>query len=71
MASDLHTGETTRIEPVSAREPEDALMRFGRLYRNADGHEVWGIFDPEGNVYVEDIASDHDARWLAEQMLAR
>lgn len=50
---------------------EDALARFGRLYRNAAGHEVWRIQDLDGSVYVEDIASDFDARWLAEQVAAR
>lgn len=66
----MATPESTHPDaaPVPAA---DALAEFGRLYRNAAGHEVWRIHDLDGSVYVEDIASDFDARWLAEQVAAR
>lgn len=46
----------------------DKLSRFGELYRSDDGYEVWRIRDENGNIAHEDIASDHDAQWLAEQV---
>jgi hypothetical protein len=40
------------------------------LYRNADGHEVWRIYEerPDGSFLVlhEDVASDHDMAWLMD-----
>jgi hypothetical protein len=48
---------------------DDALMAHGELYRDAEGHEVWRIRNTDGTVYVEGIASDFDAEWLADQMV--
>ena len=60
---------TTCITPVTVSLVEDALLTFGELYRNESGHEVWRIRDADGAVYAEDVASDFDAEWLAEQMV--
>lgn len=46
----------------------EALDLLGELYRDASGFEVWRIRRPDGSVYAEGIASDEDARWIAEQM---
>lgn len=46
----------------------DALHELGELYRDTYGNEVWRIRDRDGNVRHEGVASDHDARWLAEQI---
>lgn len=43
-------------------------MRYGELYRNDNGNEVWRIKDENGNVIQENIASDYDAQWLAEKI---
>ena len=45
-----------------------SLMKYGELYRNDDGNEVWRIKDKNDNVIQENIASDYDAQWLAEQI---
>lgn len=42
-----------------------ALDRFGELYRNAEGAEVWRIRNARGEVVAEDVSSDHDAAWIA------
>jgi hypothetical protein len=39
----------------------------GQLYHTDEGREVWRIRDTEGRVVAENIESDHDAAWLAEQ----
>lgn len=48
----------------------DALTEHGELYRDEAGHEVWRIRNRTGHVVAEGIASDHDARWLADQVAA-
>lgn len=50
-------------------QPADALLTFGSLYRDENGHEVWRILDTDGAIYADGIASDFDAQWLAEQMV--
>lgn len=47
-----------------------ALDRLGELYRDADGREVWRVRDESGQVIAEGVASDHDARFLAEAVTA-
>lgn len=39
------------------------------LYRNDDCHEVWRIL-VNGQVKHENVASDHDMRWLVDQLRA-
>lgn len=62
---------TSPVSPAASEsaDPVDALLTFGELYRNEAGHEVWRIRDTDGGIYAEDIASDFDAQWLAEQMV--
>jgi hypothetical protein len=47
-----------------------ALAALGELYRDEEGREVWRIRTPDGSLYAEGVASDHDAQWLAEQAIA-
>jgi len=42
--------------------------RNADLYRNDEGHEVWIIKDADGTVVSENVQSDHDARWLVDQI---
>lgn len=48
-----------------------ALEALGELYRNAEGVEVWRIRDRAGVICHEDVASDFDAEFLAEQLFTR
>ena len=45
-----------------------ALDTYGELRRDEEGHEVWRIRDREGNIVHDNIASDHDAAWLATRI---
>lgn len=47
---------------------ETPLETYGRLYRDADGHEVWRIVGTDGRVVADGVASDHDAEWIATQV---
>lgn len=47
------------------------LARYGSLYRNDEGHEVWRITGPDGQVIAENVSSDHDAAWIADQITGR
>lgn len=44
----------------------EALDLYGELYRNAQGQEVWRIRNKNGTIHEDNIASDHDAAWLAK-----
>lgn len=45
-----------------------ALAAHGELYRDEEGAEVWRIRAANGTVVAEGVASDDDARWIAEQV---
>ena len=47
-----------------------ALSRFGALYRDEHGHEVWRIVDADGRIVAEGVESDHDAAFIAEGVAA-
>lgn len=44
-----------------------ALEKYGELYRNEEGHEVWRIRGNQNNIIEDNISSDFDAEWLAER----
>jgi|GEM_PF-5855464 len=56
---------------TAAQVLADALDRFGSLYVNEEGWEVWCIRDRSGAVYADDVASDHDAAWIAGRVAAQ
>jgi hypothetical protein len=62
-------GLRANVASIAARQPAPRKASMD-LYRNADGHEVWRILDATGAVVHEDVASDHDAQWLLEQVTA-
>lgn len=47
-----------------------ALERFGALYRDEQGREVWRIVDANGRTVAEGVESDHDAAFIAEGVIA-
>lgn len=48
------------------------LDTLGTLYRNAEGNEVWRVRDTSGAsgaIVAEDVASDFDVAWIADQQV--
>lgn len=46
----------------------DNLARYGTLYRNENGIEVWRLTDSNGQIIADSVESDHDARWIADRI---
>ncbi|MCU0296965.1 MAG: XkdF-like putative serine protease domain-containing protein [Candidatus Nanopelagicales bacterium] len=60
--------DAERAKDKAVRADADAgtsLQRYGSLYRDEAGNEVWRITGPDGKVHDEGIAGDSDAAFIA------
>ena len=64
-----HRGDEAKGN-VTVTRASDLYPRPSELYRNATGNEVWRVFELDGSVAAEDVGSDHDARWMWEEITA-
>jgi hypothetical protein len=62
-----HSGMSVPGTPCKG---QDGTSVKRELYRNADGHEVWRIYEERADgsflILHEDVASDHDMTWLMD-----